>query len=372
MIDQTYYLPMVPGGIPVRVPVSQYDAGAGRNIIFTLIGPNSQAFEVPDGADVTCDGTKKDKKAFSYVVTADGSTVTVPVEEQMTAAAGPVVCQITIYNDGAVLGTANFVLDVERAALADDADMSETDIASLQTWLAEAIAARDAAAASETAAAESVTEAAASATESAASATESANSATAAADSATSAAEAASTAASEAAEATAAEIKESIQTELDAKADQTDLDEVKATADAASAQATTNASDISDLQSSVSELNSNAEMTTLSGTGVTLYYNDYVVVLAFNVTGLSFTSDERTDLTSTIVWPNGVEPTRAFYFQTTVMKSSWTPTGVQLYLRFSNHSSSGDYNISGATNADISSGVLADTRVVPRSFLSIS
>ncbi len=263
MIDQTYYLPMVPGGIPVRVPVSQYDAGAGRNIIFTLIGPNSQAFEVPDGADVTCDGTKKDKKAFSYVVTADGSTVTVPVEQQMTAAAGPAVCQITISNDGAVLGTANFVLDVERAALADDADMSETEIASLQTWLAAAIVARDAAEASEMAAADSATDAAASAEESAASATESATSAKAAAESATAAAEAASTAASEAAEATAEEIKESIQDELDKKADQTDLDD--AVKDIA-----TNASNISSLQSSVSELNSKPPV---SGTSYSEYIN---------------------------------------------------------------------------------------------------
>ncbi len=250
MIDQTYYLPMVPGGIPVRVPVSQYDAGAGRNIIFTLIGPNSQAFEVPDGADITCDGTKKDKKAFSYAVTADGSTVTVPVEEQMTAAAGPVVCQITITSDGAVLGSANFVLDVERAALADDADMSETEIASLQTWLTEAIAARDAAAAAETAAEESAEAAVTSAAESAKSATNSANSATAAEEAAQAAEEAASTAASEAAEATAAEIKESIQTELDAKADKTDLDD--AVKDIA-----TNAANISDLQEDVSGLNSN-------------------------------------------------------------------------------------------------------------------
>lgn len=126
MITQPYNLNLIPGGVPVRVPVSQYDAGS-RDITFSLYHGGT-AFAVPAGAVVTCDGAKPDRKGFSYVCTAAGSTVTVTVTEQMTAAAGEVDCQITIRKDGQVLGSANFLLVVERAALPDGADISETEI----------------------------------------------------------------------------------------------------------------------------------------------------------------------------------------------------------------------------------------------------
>ena len=127
MITQPYNLNLIPGGVPVRVPVSQYDAGS-RDITFALYS-GGMAFVVPAEAVVTCDGAKPDRKGFSYVCGYSGSTVTVTVTEQMTAAPGEADCQITIRKDGQVLGTANFLLVVERAALPDGADMSETDIA---------------------------------------------------------------------------------------------------------------------------------------------------------------------------------------------------------------------------------------------------
>lgn len=126
MITQPFKLNLIPGGVPVRVPVSQYDAGS-RNITFSLY-QGETAFSVPAGAVVTCDGAKPDRKGFSYVVTASGSAVTVTVTEQMTAVPGEAECQITIRKDGKVLGSANFLLAVEHAALPDGADISETEI----------------------------------------------------------------------------------------------------------------------------------------------------------------------------------------------------------------------------------------------------
>lgn len=137
MIEQIYKLNLIPGGVPVRVPVSQYDAGS-RDITFSLYS-GGLAFTVPAGAVVTCDGAKPDRKGFSYLAAASGSTVTVSVTEQMTAVAGEAECQITIRKDGQVLGTANFLLAVERAALPDGVDMSETDIAAF-TQIANAAA----------------------------------------------------------------------------------------------------------------------------------------------------------------------------------------------------------------------------------------
>ena len=127
MITESYNLDLIPGGVPVRVPVSQYDAGS-RDITFSLYS-GGMAFAVPSNAVVTCDGAKPDRKGFSYVCGYSGSTVTVTVTEQMTAVPGEADCQITIRKDGQVLGSANFLLVVERAALPDGADMSETDIA---------------------------------------------------------------------------------------------------------------------------------------------------------------------------------------------------------------------------------------------------
>ena len=178
MITQTYALNLIPGGVPVRVPVSQYDAGS-RDITFSLYCGNT-LFSIPTGAVATCDGIKPDRKGFSYPATVSGHTVTVPVTQQMTAAAGEVECQIAIRKDGQVLGSANFLLVVERAALPEDSDMSASEIASIETWKNQALAAAQAAAESETDAAGS----AASALQSANSARNSAASAAAAASSA--------------------------------------------------------------------------------------------------------------------------------------------------------------------------------------------
>lgn len=144
MINQKYNLDMVPGGsVPTIVHVSQYDAGS-RDLTFELYS-GGMPWVVPDGATVTIDGTKADNKAFSYVASASGSAVTVTVTQQMTAAKGLAECQLTVAQGADVLGSANFVLDVERAALADDANMSQSEIASVETWKNQALTAKEAA-----------------------------------------------------------------------------------------------------------------------------------------------------------------------------------------------------------------------------------
>ena len=71
MIQQKYALNMIPGGVPVRVPVSQYDADS-RGIVFNLYTGDLE-FTVPDGAVVTCDGTKPDHKGVSVLCSYSGS-----------------------------------------------------------------------------------------------------------------------------------------------------------------------------------------------------------------------------------------------------------------------------------------------------------
>ena len=146
MIQQEYRVNMVPEGRPTVIHVRQYDGGS-RTLRFQLYG-GGLPWEVPEGATVTIDGTKADGKGFSYIATASGSTVTVTVTQQMTAAAGRAACQLTVTKGEKVLGSASLILDVEGAALPEDADMSKTDIASLETWKNQAL---NASAAAETA-----------------------------------------------------------------------------------------------------------------------------------------------------------------------------------------------------------------------------
>ncbi|MCR5448461.1 MAG: BppU family phage baseplate upper protein [Solobacterium sp.] len=85
------------------------------------------------GYDVYIEGTKPDKKGFSYKVTdiggsVSGSVVTVPVQTQMTAVKGVVETEIVLKSGTDRIGSANFLLVVETAGLADDVDVSETEL----------------------------------------------------------------------------------------------------------------------------------------------------------------------------------------------------------------------------------------------------
>lgn len=173
-VTQKYALNMIPSGAPVRVPVSQYDAGS-RTISFDLYA-GAERFSAPSGATAQINGTKPDGKSFSYEVSISGNSVSATITEQMTAAAGRVNCEIAILNGSKFLGSANFVLLVEKGALPEDADMSETDLSTIQKALTNMEESTSAAAASATAAAASESNAKASAEAAAKSATKAATS----------------------------------------------------------------------------------------------------------------------------------------------------------------------------------------------------
>lgn len=158
MINQKYNLDMIPGGsVPTIVHVSQYDAGS-RHLTFELYS-GGMLWDVPEGATVTIDGTKADHKAFSYIASASGSTVTVTVTQQMTAVKGLAECQLTVTKGDYVLGSANFVLDVESSAMPADPDLSQTEISCFQQLKNAAQTAASNAATSANAAAASAAEA---------------------------------------------------------------------------------------------------------------------------------------------------------------------------------------------------------------------
>lgn len=125
MTTQTFNLELVPKGVPPIVHVSQYDKGQTWkfNILF-----NNQAFSIPSGSSVNIRGTKPDGRGFMYACEYSGSEVTATEEQQMTAVAGDTTCELQITKGTEIIGTLNFILRVEAAALSDDAVISETDI----------------------------------------------------------------------------------------------------------------------------------------------------------------------------------------------------------------------------------------------------
>ena len=131
MITQSINLNLIPGGVLPRFNVSQYDKGS-RVLQFNLFS-GSFPFEVPEGSTVTIQGTKKDMTGFQYPCTYQGSLVVSDLYEQMTVLAGEVTTELVITDTSLnILGTCNFIIDVEQAALSKDIPISETELPLLQ------------------------------------------------------------------------------------------------------------------------------------------------------------------------------------------------------------------------------------------------
>lgn len=137
MITQKINLNLIPGGVMPRVNVSQYDYGS-RTLEITLYN-GSSLFEIPSGVNIFIQGTKKDMRGFQYEnLSYSGSVVTADITQQMTVFEDEVLVELVILKTlfggkSEQLATANFVLNVEPAALRDNVVVSETDIPAIQT-----------------------------------------------------------------------------------------------------------------------------------------------------------------------------------------------------------------------------------------------
>lgn len=128
MTTQTIYLNMIPGSVPPVIHVSQYDTDEDA-LVFNL---HMGSVPFTAGSTATIEGTKPDKTGFTYAASYSDNVVTADLTEQMTAVSGAVMCEIRITDGTNTVGTQNFVLMVEPAALADDTVISDTDIPLLQ------------------------------------------------------------------------------------------------------------------------------------------------------------------------------------------------------------------------------------------------
>ena len=144
MLNRTFELDMVPGGIPLSVHLSQYDSDVTLN--FQLYA-SSGVLDIPN-ENVTAEirGTKLDGNGISaqatFAVIDDIPTVSVQVTKQMTAIAGKNTFELVLIATSGdteyQLPSANFYLDVERAALDYDTLKSKSEILEIQEILADA------------------------------------------------------------------------------------------------------------------------------------------------------------------------------------------------------------------------------------------
>ena len=117
MIIHEINLDMIPGNDLVSVKLNQYDEDFYLRInLFSRHGN----FSVLTGTTAIIRGTKPDGEAYSADCSVDGTTVTVTGNQQMTAAAGRAIFELSLRRDGKELNTANFILDIEQAAMDKD------------------------------------------------------------------------------------------------------------------------------------------------------------------------------------------------------------------------------------------------------------
>ena len=125
IVSQNTKLNVVPGGIIPVVNVSQYDVN--RSISFTLYDGNGAA-ELESGTAVSIEGTKPDGHGFQYEGTLADNVATFNTTQQMTVLVGAIECKLTLRKGSQVIGTAMFILDVEKAGINEDTVISDTDI----------------------------------------------------------------------------------------------------------------------------------------------------------------------------------------------------------------------------------------------------
>lgn len=128
MVTYEYDLDVTPGGIPVQVNLNQYDQD--YILKFRLYSRNG-TLDIRPGTAVGIRGTKRDGNGYSVNAAISGGVVAVSGDQQMTAVAGKQAFELTLTDAGKELNTANFTVNVERAALDKDTLGSESVVREL-------------------------------------------------------------------------------------------------------------------------------------------------------------------------------------------------------------------------------------------------
>lgn len=132
MVNQQYFIPVIPDSAPIVVHTSQgdYDAPESQGRLCFNLVYDGIAYDT-DSATARIQGTKPDQTVFGYDAEVDGSVVRVKLTSQMTAVPGRVVCNLVLTNDDGAIGTFVIWLEVQSSALDPNADISHTEIPAL-------------------------------------------------------------------------------------------------------------------------------------------------------------------------------------------------------------------------------------------------
>lgn len=147
MIIQKYNLNMIPDKVPVMVRVSQYDQFS-RTIIFSLYD-GALEYEIPSGSTIAVRGTKPDHTGFEYPCTFDGNEVSFDIEPQQTVLSGLVPSEIRITSNNEIVGSCNFIINVEPTPLDESTVISDTELPLIEEASQAAVIAQGAAARAE-------------------------------------------------------------------------------------------------------------------------------------------------------------------------------------------------------------------------------
>ena len=131
MITINTILDMRPGAVPKIIHLSQYDSDF--SLVFRLHA-SFGTLNIESGTTAEIRGTKKSGTGYSASATLNttNNTVTVAGDAQMTAVAGQNIYEIVLTKNNKVLGSANFILLVERAALDADTITDATVLRNLE------------------------------------------------------------------------------------------------------------------------------------------------------------------------------------------------------------------------------------------------
>lgn len=142
-ILQTYNLDLIPNSVPLVVKASQYDK-TSRLLAFNIY-KQGELFTIPSGSTVTIRATKKDGTGFEYPCSYASSKVTAVLEEQMTIFSGKYPVELRIAQGSSILGTANFIMEIEESPLKDDTVISESQMPLLEEALEASVSAQNSA-----------------------------------------------------------------------------------------------------------------------------------------------------------------------------------------------------------------------------------
>lgn len=116
-VVQIIYLDMVPGKAPEVCHTSQYDIG--RKIGIYLLNSGSPYY-LNGNESITLRLRKQDTTAITMSLVNPGEGhdyVEFTTTQQMTASAGKSTCEIRLEEGSAVVGSSNFIMDVEEDPL---------------------------------------------------------------------------------------------------------------------------------------------------------------------------------------------------------------------------------------------------------------